>query len=105
MNNIGRQYGTFQQVPSQSLKKETTPDKKISRQIGGMKAQGVTSISIDVDGNLVSFPKMTYVELLEAQVRELRNMLQNQEKILIKTNNRIQRLENKISHDQNMRRS
>lgn len=104
MNPLYRQYGNIQ--PNSKIEKNNTEqtEKKISRQIGGMKAQGVTSISVDINGNLVALPKMNYVELLEAQIRELRNTVQNFEKILIKTNNRIQRLENKITHEQNIRK-
>lgn len=102
MNPLYRQYGSISGSSTSDTK--VSPDKKISRQIGGMKAQGVTSIAVDVGGNLIAFPKMEYVELLEAQIKELRNSVQNYEKILIKTNNRIQKLENKIAHEQNLKR-
>lgn len=92
--NIYNQYGNF------SNKEKMSPEKTISRQIGGMKAQGVTSITVDVDGNSVDLPKMSYVELLEIQVKQLRETVNKLEKQLIVTNNKIQRLSNNIKHTQ-----
>ena len=72
-------------------------NKTISRQIGGMKAQGSTSISVDIGGTDSILPKMEYVELLEIQVKELRERIAKLEKQLITTNNRIQKVSNNIT--------
>ncbi|AXH72769.1 MAG: GTPase activating protein sec2-like protein [Caudoviricetes sp.] len=93
--------GKTNSTPTDNGKVEIS--KKISRQIGGMKAQGVTSVEVEYAGGVIDIPKMSYVELLEAQVKELRNQVQLYEKQLIKTNNRLQRLENKITHENNIR--
>lgn len=49
--------------------------KKISRIIGGMKAQGVTSKTVDIDGELFEIPKMDYIKILEKQISEMRTEL------------------------------
>lgn len=86
-------------IKKQSLPDAETPQKNktISRQIGGMKAQGSTSINIDIDGMDALLPKMEYVELLEMQVKELRERVIKLEKQLISTNNRIQRVSNTVN--------
>ena len=82
-------------------------DKMASRVIGGMKAQNSHTKTVDIDGELHTFPKAEYVAQMETQLREARNQirdLQTKQQRLIKANNRImdklrqieQALENKI---------
>ena len=83
---------------------KVSPQKTISRQIGGMKGQGVTSTTLDVNGQDISVPRLEYVELLELQIKELRNKIQVLEKQLIVTNNRIARTNNALKQDQMSRK-
>lgn len=97
--NMYRQYGI-----SKDKEIKNTSNKTISRQIGGMKAQGVTSTIVEVNGQDVSIPRMEYVELLENQVKDLRERITRLEKQLITTNNRLQKNINSQKHENMMRR-
>jgi len=81
--------------------------KLASRVIGGMKAQNSHTKTVEIDGDLHTFPTAEYVSQLETQVREARNTireLQTKQNRLLKNNNRImeklrqieQELSNKI---------
>jgi predicted transcriptional regulator len=67
-------------------------DKLASRVIGGMKAQNSHTKTVEIDGELHTFPKAEYVSQLETQLREARNKirdLETKQGRLIKANNRI----------------
>ena len=67
-------------------------DKMASRVIGGMKAQNSHTKTVEIDGELHTFPKAEYVTQLETQVREARNEirdLKTKQARLIKANNTI----------------
>lgn len=67
-------------------------DKMASRVIGGMKAQNSHTKTVEIDGELHTFPKAEYVSQLETQLREARQSIrdmQTKQARLIKANNRI----------------
>lgn len=66
--------------------------KLASRVIGGMKAQNSHTKTVEIDGELHTFPKAEYVAQMETQLREARNKirdLETKQQRLIKANNRI----------------
>lgn len=72
--------------------KPASPDKMASRVIGGLKAQNAHTKTVEIDGQLHSFPRAEYVEQIETQLKEARKKLQdmeNKQNRLIKANNRI----------------
>jgi len=88
-------------------KVSTTPtsvarDKMASRVIGGLKAQNAHMKTVEIDGELHSFPRAEYVEQLETQVKEARKKLADMEakqNRLIKANNRIMNKLREIERD------
>jgi predicted transcriptional regulator len=67
-------------------------DKMASRVIGGLKAQNSHTKTVEIDGELHTFPKAEYVGQMEIQLREARDTirdLQTRQARLIKANNRI----------------
>lgn len=84
-----------------AFKKPSTPapvsssaerEKKASRVLGGMKAAGVTSVTVDVNGQDVSVPRTEYVKVLEDQVKQLRQSVREMENKL----SRLVRSHNKV---------
>ena len=80
-------------------------DKMASRVIGGMKAQNSHTKTVEIDGELHTFPKADYVAQLETQVREARNEirdLKTKQARLIKANNtimnRLREIERELSN-------
>jgi exosome complex RNA-binding protein Rrp4 len=72
--------------------KPVSAEKMASRVIGGLKAQNAHTKTVEIDGQLHSFPRAEYVEQLETQLKEARKKLQDMENKmnrLIKANNRI----------------
>lgn len=67
-------------------------DKMASRVIGGLKAQNAHTKTVDIGGELCTFPKAEYVNQLEVQLREARAKIRDLEtktQRLTKANNRI----------------
>lgn len=90
-NTLWNMYGGGSVVPKAQA---PAPDrfKQASRVIGGMKAQNSHTKTVDIDGELHTFPKAEYVSQLETQVREARAKirdLETKQSRLIKANNRI----------------
>ena len=54
---------------------EVDSAKKLSKVIGGMKAQGSDCRIIDIGGQDIEMPRMEYVRILEQQIKELRNKM------------------------------
>lgn len=63
-SNSGRNTSHEKEVP------ETR--KSAARVMGGMKASGVHTITVEADGDLYSVPKIEYITTLENNVKELR---------------------------------
>lgn len=98
MAGIYNQYNISKQSPL-STAPEQIDTKTASRQIGGMKAQGVTSVTVDIGNKDIQLPRMEYVEILEKQIKESRERIAQLEKQLITTNNRLQRVINTVKQD------
>ncbi len=62
--------------PNDSIK---ATDKKTSRVIGGMKAAGVHSVSVEINGQSYSVPRYEYVKILEQDLKETRNKVRQLE--------------------------
>lgn len=92
MSIYGRMYATNQNIPS----KEIINNKSPSRVLGGMKAAGVTSSVVEVDGSDLHIPRIEYVEALEKQIKELRNELKETKVRIIKLNNSINSIKNEL---------
>jgi predicted transcriptional regulator len=76
--------------------------KLASRVIGGMKAQNSHTKTVEIDGELHTFPKAEYVAQMETQLREARNKirdLETKQQRLIKANNRIMDKLRQIEND------
>lgn len=72
----------------------STPKKEklASRVLGGMKAAGVQSVTVDVNGVDVAVPRAQYVKALEDQVVQLRRTVREQEEKI----SRISRNQSKL---------
>ena len=82
----------------------TSPDKmkQASRVIGGLKAQNSHTKTVEIDGELHTFPTAEYVTQIETQLREARNTIRAQETKLarlVKNNNRIMDKIRQIEND------
>lgn len=97
----------YHDTKSVTAKAPVSAEKMASRVIGGMKAQNSHTKTVEIDGELHTFPKAEYVSQMETQLREARNKirdLETKQQRLIKANNRImdklrqieQELSNKI---------
>jgi hypothetical protein len=77
-------------------------EKMAARVMGGMKAQGSHTITVEIDGELHNLPRPEYVAQLEAQVKELKAQVRdNKTKLdrLVKANNRIMNLIRELQND------
>lgn len=89
-NFYGRMYG-----PQASTKPTTqliAPDKLATRVLGGMKAQNSHTKTVDVNGEMVSFPRAEYVKVLEDQIKQMRvnvREMQNNQQRLIREINKL----------------
>lgn len=96
-NNYSSIYG---KIANRSKAAPVVPqnidNKTTSRVLGGMKAAGVTSTIVEVDGNDLRIPRIEYVEMLEKQIREMREELKDVKTKLIKLNNGIQNVKNDL---------
>lgn len=75
-----------------TTKAPVSAEKMASRVIGGMKAQNSHTKTVEIDGELHTFPKAEYVSQMETQLREARSKirdLETKQQRLIKANNRI----------------
>lgn len=75
--------------PQISQEQPPLSNKAASRVLGGMKAAGVTSTIVEVDGTDMKIPRIEYVEALERQVKDLRKQLNDMTTKMIKMNNSI----------------
>lgn len=84
--------GSIYRDEKPTTKAPVSATKMASRVIGGMKAQNSHTKTVEIDGELHSFPKAEYVAQMETQLREARNKirdLETKQQRLIKANNRI----------------
>lgn len=91
MDYLYNMYGGSPYASKDTERQTTEPkgdNKTTSRIIGGMKAQGVTSKTVEVDGELLEIPNMEFVRMLERQLSEMRvEMRQNSARIARLTDN------------------
>ena len=77
-NFIYNMYNTSRKLGSTEIKtQQVSREKMASRVLGGMKAAGVTSVTVDVNGQDVSVPRTEYVNALEDQVKQLRQSVRD----------------------------
>ncbi len=90
-NFYGRMYGAR---PAQRQVAPTAQgaEKKATRVLGGMKANNSHVKTVDVGGELVSFPRAEYVKVLEDQIKQMRVTVRE----LQNTNQRVNREMSKI---------
>lgn len=90
-NFYGRMYGSR---PSQNQTKamDQSAEKRATRVLGGMKAQNSHVKTVDLNGELVSFPRAEYVKVLEDQIKQMRVTVRELEN----TNQRYKREFNKV---------
>ena len=65
-------------APSDTSKEEIS-NKSAARIMGGMKAAGVHTVAVEVDGQIYSVPRSEYIKTLEINVKELRQKVARQE--------------------------
>lgn len=53
--------------------------KAAARVLGGLKGQGSHTKTVEIEGELVSFPRAEYVKLLEDQIKEARSKIRDLE--------------------------
>lgn len=68
MDYMLRMYGNNIQADN-----EIKNDKKLSRVIGGIKAQGADHRLVNIDNQDIEIPKIEYIRILEQQIKEIRN--------------------------------
>lgn len=94
-NNYAGIYGRINKQPSSPIQQKID-NRTTARVLGGMKAAGVTSTIVEVDGQDLRIPRIEYVEMLEKQVREMREELKDIKVKMIKLNNGINYVKNEI---------
>lgn len=93
---VGRMYSRAGQAPV--AKRPETPAEKEKRAVkvlAGMKVHGSHVRQIEVNGQLMDVPNVSYVKLLEEQIRETRN----QQRELQNSHNKMQRAMDRMTNE------
>lgn len=85
-------YGSGTSKAPNDTSKEVISNKSAARVMGGMKAAGVHTVTVEIDGQFYSVPRSEYIKTLENNVKELRQKVARQEDKI----NRITRNYNKL---------
>lgn len=91
-NNLFDMYGRSASKQSVPVSSSAEKAKAASRVLGGLKGQGTHTKTMEIEGELVSFPRAEYVKLLEDQVKDAKlkiRDLEAKQNRLIRANNKI----------------
>ena len=91
-NNLFDMYGRTASKAPVSTSSSAEKAKAAARVLGGLKGQGTHTKTMEIEGELVSFPRAEYVKLLEDQIKEAKSKirdLETKQNRLIRANNKI----------------